>query len=290
MGIEVVDSEQKFREKSEGGGRRARPHARDARQDQRPGAHVPARDGHGAAADARGRGRDRQAHRARKERDAARDLAHQHGGAGGGAARRAARRPRDRRARRGGLQRRGGHRGEARGQDQGDAEADRQGQRRPPGVPGLPQALREAREEVAHLRQGQVAPGAASDPHVALDPPHRLRRGLQAPAGRARARGGRPDPRRRGPHRAARAQAQARRERRLPQAGPADGAGPEDAARPDPGGVRRTARGDQALARHRDHGRGAGRAGARRSWSRRTCGWWSPSPRSTRTAGCSSWT
>ena len=43
-----------------------------ARQDQRPRAHVPARDGHGAPAHARGRGRDRQAHRARQERDAAR--------------------------------------------------------------------------------------------------------------------------------------------------------------------------------------------------------------------------
>ena len=37
---------------------------RRAREDQRPGAHVPARDGHGPAARPRGRGRDRAAHRA----------------------------------------------------------------------------------------------------------------------------------------------------------------------------------------------------------------------------------
>ena len=82
---------------------------------------------------------------------------------------------------------------------------------------------------------------------------------------RARARGRRPHPRRRGPHRAARAQAPARRERRLPQAGPPDDPGPEADAGPDPGGVRRPPRGDQALARHRHHGRGAGRAGQERA-------------------------
>ena len=68
MGIEVVDSEQKFREPKEGEeGAGARPHPRRAGQDQRPRPHVPARDGDGAPADPRGRGRDRQAHRAGQE-------------------------------------------------------------------------------------------------------------------------------------------------------------------------------------------------------------------------------
>ena len=43
---------------------RARPDAGRARQDQRPRPHVPARDGHRAAAHPRGRSGDRQAHRA----------------------------------------------------------------------------------------------------------------------------------------------------------------------------------------------------------------------------------
>ena len=47
---------------------RVRPH-------HRPGAHVHARDGHGRAADARGRDRDRQAHRRRPAGDDAGDLA-----------------------------------------------------------------------------------------------------------------------------------------------------------------------------------------------------------------------
>ena len=127
MGIEVVDSEQKFREKAEGEeGAELDLTPGDPRQDQRPRAHVPARDGHGAPAHPRGRGRDREAHRARQE---------------GRAARRSRARPWRRRrwrawasgwrareidrARRRGLQRGGGHRGEARGQDQGDAEAHR---------------------------------------------------------------------------------------------------------------------------------------------------------------------
>ena len=57
-------------------GARARSHARRARQDQRPGPHVPARDGHRAAAHARGRGRDRAAHRARQAGGHQVDLAH----------------------------------------------------------------------------------------------------------------------------------------------------------------------------------------------------------------------
>src|SRR6266852_8638015 len=49
-----------------------------AGEDERPGAHVPVRDGHGAAADARGRGGHRQAHRARAAAGAEDDLALAH--------------------------------------------------------------------------------------------------------------------------------------------------------------------------------------------------------------------
>ena len=55
-GIEVVDSEQKYREDKlldrpgRRRGHRARPDARCARQDERPGAHVPAGDGDGPPA------------------------------------------------------------------------------------------------------------------------------------------------------------------------------------------------------------------------------------------------
>src|SRR5512136_1318341 len=75
MGIEVVDSEQKFREKSDEEG---------VELDLTPGALVPARDGDGAPPHPRGRGGDREEDRAGQERDAPRDLAHEHGGAGGG--------------------------------------------------------------------------------------------------------------------------------------------------------------------------------------------------------------
>ena len=109
--------------------------------------------------------------------------------------------------------------------------------------------------------KGKWRLGAAADPDVARHPPHRVRRGLQAAARGADPRDGGPHPRRRGAHRAARAEAQARRERRLPQAGPPDDPGPEAGPRPDPGGLRRAAGGDPAHPRHRDHGRGAGREG-----------------------------
>ena len=89
---------------------RARPHARRARQDQRPGPHVPPRDGHGAAAHPRGRSRNRPAHRARQARGHQVDLAdaarRQEGHRPGRPA--AHRRPHHPRA--GDLQRRGDHR------------------------------------------------------------------------------------------------------------------------------------------------------------------------------------
>ena len=72
-GIEVVDSEQKYREDKllDRTGEGAEELELDltpgrARQDQRSRPDVPARDGHRAAAHARGRGRDRQADRARQ--------------------------------------------------------------------------------------------------------------------------------------------------------------------------------------------------------------------------------
>ena len=62
-GIEVIDSDQKYLRDEKidrphlrrRGGDGARPHAWRARQDERPGPDVSARDGHGAAPDARGR-------------------------------------------------------------------------------------------------------------------------------------------------------------------------------------------------------------------------------------------
>jgi RNA polymerase primary sigma factor len=44
-GIDLVDSDKGYRERDGAG-----PHPRRARQDERPGPDVPARDGHGAAA------------------------------------------------------------------------------------------------------------------------------------------------------------------------------------------------------------------------------------------------
>ena len=79
--------------------RRTRPHAGRAGKDQRSGAHVPARDGHGAAAHPRRRSGNRQAHRARP---VARTE---------GAVALADRDPRDRRHRRGPEARRALHQG-----------------------------------------------------------------------------------------------------------------------------------------------------------------------------------
>ena len=126
MGIEVVDSEQKYREKAEGEeGAELDLTPRHPRQDQRPCAHVPARDGNGAAAHARGRGRDREAHRARQEGGAEGHRPHPHGRAGGRAPGGAPLGGRDQRPRRRRVQRGRDDRGEARDQGQGDAAPDR---------------------------------------------------------------------------------------------------------------------------------------------------------------------
>ncbi len=153
MGIEVVDSEQKYREKAEG--------EEGAELDLTPGAldktndpvrmylremgTVPllTREGEVEIAKRIERG---------KERDAAGDRPPEHGLPGGHPAGRAAGGPRADRARRGRLQRGGGHRGEAGDQDPGDLEARGQGVQGPPRVPGLPQGLPQAGEEVPGLR------------------------------------------------------------------------------------------------------------------------------------------
>ena len=128
-GIEVVDSEKTYRDdklQGEGGEEmRSRPHAGRARQDERPGPHVPARDGHGAAAHARGRSRDRQAHRAGQARRDQVDLADAEDHAGGHRAGRAAQARRAHGARAGGLQRGRDHRREDRGAAARAREADR---------------------------------------------------------------------------------------------------------------------------------------------------------------------
>ena len=71
-GIELVDAETKEQltdrartAGDQGQGGQAGIPGRPAREDQRPGADVPARDGHRAAVDPRGRGLHRPAHRAR---------------------------------------------------------------------------------------------------------------------------------------------------------------------------------------------------------------------------------
>ncbi len=77
LGIDVIDRPERYlnredleptpsRVRQEGRGGPRVHRSRRAREDQRPGAHVPARDGHGAAARPRGRGGDRPAHRARR--------------------------------------------------------------------------------------------------------------------------------------------------------------------------------------------------------------------------------
>ena len=117
-GIEVVDSEKTYRdEKLQGeGGEESdldlTPGALDKTND--PGPHVPARDGHRAAAHPRGRSRDRQAHRAGQARRHQVDLAHAEDHAGSHRDGRAAQARRADRARARGLQRGRDHRREDR--------------------------------------------------------------------------------------------------------------------------------------------------------------------------------
>ena len=139
MGIEVVDSEQKYREKAEG--------EEGAELDLTPGAldktndpvrmylremgTVPllTREGEVEIAKRIERGKKAVLRVIARTPMAAQEVARYGERLAGG---------RDHRARRGGLQRGGGHRGEDRGQGQGDAEARRQGGRGPQGLPGLP--------------------------------------------------------------------------------------------------------------------------------------------------------
>ena len=128
-GIEVVDSEKTYRDEKlagEGGEeRRSRPDAGRARQDERSGPHVPARDGHRAAAHARGRSRDCQAHRAGQARRHQVDLADAEGHAGSHRDGRAAQARRAHGARARGLQRGRDHGREDRGAPARVPEADR---------------------------------------------------------------------------------------------------------------------------------------------------------------------
>ena len=132
-GIEVIDSDQKYLRDDvkvidrtgEGvGGAGTRPDARRARQDQRPGAHVPARDGDRSAADARGRSRDCAPDRARQAGGHQVDLAHAAGRETGHRVRRQPARRRTDHPRAGHLQRRGDHRRAHRGPAPSGAEAD----------------------------------------------------------------------------------------------------------------------------------------------------------------------
>ena len=137
---------------------------------------------------------------------------------------------------------------------------------------------------------GQVEAGPPAHRGLAGHPQHRVQRGGEAPPDRAHPRVGGADPRGRGEDRPARAQAQGEGLRRLqeghPQADPRAARDPER----DRGGVRHPHRRAEAHAAHRDRGRAARPSRPRRSWSRPTCAWSSRSPRSTRTAACSSWT
>ena len=120
-GIDLVDSEKSYVQRDglerEDGERSsgARPHARRARQDQRSRPHVPARDGHGAAAHARRRSRDCQAHRAGQALGHQVDLAHAGDHQGRHPHGRCAARRRPHHPRAGHLQRRRDHRRPHRG-------------------------------------------------------------------------------------------------------------------------------------------------------------------------------
>ena len=126
MGIEVVDSEQKYREKAEG--------EEGAELDLTPGTLDKTNDPvrmylreMGTVPLLTREGEVEIAKRIERGKKAvhARDLPHPHGRPGGHPPRRPPGRPRDQPPRRRGLQRGGDHRGEARGQDPRDPEARR---------------------------------------------------------------------------------------------------------------------------------------------------------------------
>ena len=221
MGIEVVDSEQKYREKAEG--------EEGAELDLTPGAldktndpvrmylremgTVPllTREGEVEIAKRIERGKNAMLRAISRTPMAAQEVARLG---------RASGRPRDQPPRRRDLQRGGDHRGEARGQDQGHLEARRQGQRRAPQLPAAPQELPEDREEVARLREVEVEARAPAHQGLGGDPQHRVQRAREAALRGEPAHRGRPRVRLRVADRQARAQAQEQGQRRVQEAAP----------------------------------------------------------------------
>ena len=283
---------------------RARPHARRPREDQRPGPHVPAGDGHGPTAHPRGRGpRSRSGSSAARttRREAISPHAHRHqGGHGPG------RRPR-RRARSTSVtlivfveeeltdsEARPKHRKKTIRRDRQDHEGLQ-------GLLRLPEALRQAEEALAELREGQVEARPASHRARIAPGPDALdlHRSLQARACEARIQEG-----------VERAQLYDRRlsryENKLANVKGRGKAKDEErtkyrsdirndrrrrAAARWPGGVRGHAgRRAQALPLSHPRGRVPGAAGQDRARRGQPPAWWCRSRRSTPTAVSSSWT
>ena len=140
-------------------GARARPDAGRARQDQRPGPHVPARDGHRAAAHARGRGRDRaSASSAASSRSSSRSRARRSSRKKVIAAGRAAQGRRAHHPRAGDLQRRGDHRRAHRGAHaRGPASRSRRSARR---AQVVREGSRRSSTTIAEDGQAEVPPRA----------------------------------------------------------------------------------------------------------------------------------
>ena len=157
-------------------------HPGRARQHQRPGAHVPARDGHGAAAHARRRGGDRQAHRAGQALGHQVDLADARHHQGRHPDGRSAQGRRTHRARTGDLQRRRDHRRPHRTARPAVPEADRQ---RAQGAPERREAAGKARhhpeEGQEEVPQGGVEAHARPDRRLEADPEDRVHRSGEAP-------------------------------------------------------------------------------------------------------------
>ncbi len=257
-GIEVVDSEAQVPGGQAGRRRRAgaRPDAGRPRQDQRPGPHVPPRDGHRAAAHARGRGRDRQADRARQARRHQVDLADADRGAQG---HRDGRAPESRRAhhpRAGDLQRRGDHRRADRRADARGAPPDRrrpEGAGRPTTRPS-PNSTRRPKKDKRKYRRARWKTLRGRVGRLTDDPGDRVHRDGEAPADRGHQGVGR-----------ARAAAPARGGHPRSPAEPEDEEGEAQGGRPE--GGRPAAEGDQG--RGEAPGRGArGDAGAAQAHTR----------------------
>ena len=334
-GIEIVDSSSKLKVAEKGGDaeaeRRGRGRGRGGGrqegrgrggggrrrllEDQRPGAHVPAQDGVGLAAHARGRGRDRQAHRGRRAARAAGRAQLVGRDRGDPRARRQAAQAED--PRQGGRQgrRRGGRRVRRAVAHRARLQGHRQG---PPALEGAGEGRREAgRQGVSEPTTKKYKKQINDLKQEILDALQEMRLNkkqidkivLQAEGVRRAHRAGEPrDHRLRaqvGPDRCKEFR-KTLREIRVVAAAPArrrqEARHPPRRDRGDVAGHRRRAEegqdgrgGGQAHrgrpARHRATRSRTASAWPRRprpSWSRPTCASWSRSPRSTRTAACSS--